>query len=92
MPTTTCSPPASRTRWYGLVPGNSQGIYTGATTNRQTLLSPYPAFSSNAINTTENTGYAWYHSFQFTASKRFRRASPSRAATPSRSGCRRSTC
>ena len=38
---------------------------------RQTLLSPFPAFGSNAINTTENTGYAWYHSFQFTASKRF---------------------
>ncbi|MBI4905185.1 MAG: TonB-dependent receptor [Acidobacteria bacterium] len=55
----------------GLVPGNSQGIYTGTTTSRQTLLSPYPAFGANAINTTENTGYAWYHSFQFTASKRF---------------------
>ena len=56
---------------YNLVPGNSQGIYTGTTTSRQTLLSPFPAFSSNAINTTENTGYGWYHSFQFTASKRF---------------------
>ena len=56
---------------YNLVPGNSQGIYTGTTTSRQTLLSPYPAFGSNAINTTENTGYAWYHSAQFTASKRF---------------------
>lgn len=56
---------------YGLVPGNSQGIYTGSTTSRQTLLSPYPAFGSNAINTTENTGYSWYHSVQFTASKRF---------------------
>ena len=56
---------------YNLVPGNSQGIYTGTTTSRQTLLSPFPAFGSNAINTTENTGYSWYHSFQFTASKRF---------------------
>ncbi len=55
----------------GLVPGNSQGIYTGATTSRQTLLSPFPAFGSNAINSTDNTGYGWYHSFQFTASKRF---------------------
>jgi hypothetical protein len=54
-----------------LVPGNSQGAYTGTTTSRQTLLSPFPAFGSNAINTTENTGYSWYHSFQFTASKRF---------------------
>ena len=55
----------------GLVPGNSQSIYTGSTTSRQTLLSPFPAFGSNAINGTENTGYSWYHSFQFTASKRF---------------------
>ena len=56
---------------YNLVPGNSQGIYTGTTTSRQTLLSPYRAFGSNAINTTESTGYSWYHSFQFTATKRF---------------------
>lgn len=54
-----------------LAPGNSQGTYTGTTTSRQTLLSPFPAFGSNAINTTENTGYSWYHSFQFTTSKRF---------------------
>jgi hypothetical protein len=56
---------------FNLVPGNSQGIYTGTTTNRQTLLSPFPAFGSNSITTSENTGYSWYHSFQFTASKRF---------------------
>ena len=54
-----------------LVPGNTQGIYTGTTTSRQTLLSPFPAFGSSAINTSENTGYSWYHSFQFTASRRF---------------------
>jgi hypothetical protein len=57
----------------GLVPGNSQGTYTGQTISRQTLLSPFPAFGSNAINTTDNTGYGWYHSFQFTASKRFQK-------------------
>lgn len=56
---------------YNLVPGNSQGIYTGTSTSRQTLLSPFPAFGASAINTSENTGYSWYHSFQFTASKRF---------------------
>jgi hypothetical protein len=56
---------------YNLVPGNSQGTYTGTNTSRQTLLSPYPAFGANGITTTENTGYGWYHSFQFTASKRF---------------------
>ena len=56
---------------FNLVPGNSQGSYTGTSTSRQTLLSPYPAFGSNAINTSENTGYSWYNSLQFTASRRF---------------------
>jgi hypothetical protein len=56
---------------YGLVPGNSQSIYTGTTTSRQTLLSPYPAYGSSAINTTEYTGFSWYHSAQFTLTKRF---------------------
>src|SRR5436190_1407283 len=57
----------------GLVPGNTQSIYTSSTTSRQTLLSPYPAFGSSAVHTTENTGYSWYHSFQLTASTRFSR-------------------
>jgi hypothetical protein len=56
---------------YGLVPGNSQGTYTTTSISRQTLLSPYPAFGSNAINLQENTGYSWYHSLQLTGSKRF---------------------
>ena len=56
---------------YNLVPGNSQSIYTGTTTSRQTLLSPYPAFGSSAINSTEYTGFSWYHSAQFTLTKRF---------------------
>jgi len=56
---------------YNLVPGNSQGIYTGSTTSRQTLLSPFPAFGSSAINTTEYTGYSWYHSLQATLTRRF---------------------
>ncbi|HTS61839.1 MAG TPA: TonB-dependent receptor [Candidatus Acidoferrales bacterium] len=56
---------------YNLLPGNTQSIYTGSTTSRQTLLSPYPAFGSSAINTTDNTGYSWYHGLQFTATKRF---------------------
>ena len=78
---------------YNLVPGNTQGIYTSTTTSRQTLLSPFPAFGSNAINTQENTGYSWYHSLQFTASKRFSKGyTRVRAATRSRNGCRRSTC
>jgi hypothetical protein len=56
---------------YNLLPGNTQGIYTGTNTTRQTLLSPYRAFSSNAINTSENTGSSWYHGFLFNVQKRF---------------------
>jgi len=56
---------------YSLVPGNSQGTYTSTTISRQTLLSPFPAFGSNALNSQENTGYSWYHSLQMNASKRF---------------------
>lgn len=56
---------------YNLLPGNSQSIYTSTTTSRQTLLSPYVAFGSNALNTTENNGYSWYHSLQLTGTKRF---------------------
>ena len=29
------------------------------------------AFGSNALNTTENTGFSWYNSLQFTGTKRF---------------------
>ena len=56
---------------YNLLPGNTQGTYTSTTISRQTLLSPFPAFGSSAINSTENTGYSWYHGLQFTAQKRF---------------------
>jgi hypothetical protein len=56
---------------YNLVPGNTQGTYTGTNISRQTLLSPYPAFGSSAINTQQNIGYSWYHSLQASASKRF---------------------
>ncbi|MBN9661893.1 MAG: TonB-dependent receptor [Acidobacteria bacterium] len=55
----------------GLVPGNTQGTFTSAQISRQTLLSPYPAFGSNAIYTSDNGGYSWYHSVQLTAQKRF---------------------
>ncbi len=57
----------------GLVPGNTQAIYTGTTTNRGVLLSPYRAFGSSAINTTENIGYSWYHGLQMSGQRRFTR-------------------
>jgi hypothetical protein len=55
----------------GLVAGNTQGTYTSSNITRQTLLSPYPAFGSNALNGTENGGYTWYHSAQLSVQKRF---------------------
>lgn len=58
---------------YNLAPGNTFGTYTSTTISRQALLSPYPQFGSNAINTTENNGYSWYHSLQLTAERRFAR-------------------
>ena len=70
MTTTTCAA-SIKNPLSGLVPGNTQGIYTSSNTSRQTLLSPFPAFGSSAINTTENTGYSWYHSLQFSLQKRF---------------------
>jgi hypothetical protein len=51
------------------VAGLTQGVFTGNTISRQSLLVPFPEFG--ALTTQENTGYSWYHSFQFTASKRF---------------------
>jgi len=56
---------------YGLVAGNTQATYTSTTISRQTLLSPFPAFGSNAIYTSENTGFSWYHGLQLTGQKRF---------------------
>ncbi len=54
-----------------LVPGNTQGTYTSSNISRQTLLSPYRAFGSSALNTTENSGYSWFHSLQLSVQKRF---------------------
>ncbi|MBI4891733.1 MAG: carboxypeptidase regulatory-like domain-containing protein [Acidobacteria bacterium] len=57
--------------YYQLVPGNTQGTYTSATTTRQALLAPYRVFGSNAINSTENSGFSWYHGLQMSVNKRF---------------------
>jgi hypothetical protein len=46
-------------------------LYTGAggTISRRTLLTPFPEFGS--ITTTNNDGYSWYNSAQFSLNKRF---------------------
>lgn len=41
----------------------------GTTTNRSSLLRPFPEFSSVSVN--ENTGYSWYHSLQARVERRF---------------------
>ncbi len=42
---------------------------TNNTITRETLLKPFPQFS--AVNTSTYQGYAWYHSLQMRASRRF---------------------
>jgi hypothetical protein len=46
-------------------------LYTGAggTISRRTLLTPFPEFGT--ITTTNNDGYSWYHSAQFSLTRRF---------------------
>jgi hypothetical protein len=56
---------------YNLLPGNTQGTYTSSNITRQTLLSPYRAFGSNALYTTDNIGFAWYHGLLANLQKRF---------------------
>src|SRR5436305_14973193 len=50
----------------GLLPKTSMNNPTIA---RSQLLRPYPQYSG--LSTTENTGYAWYHSMQVRLDKRF---------------------
>jgi len=55
--------------FYQLVTNTTQGIFTGSTVSRQTLMEPYPEFGS--ITTTSYDGYSWYHSLQLGAQRRF---------------------
>jgi hypothetical protein len=53
----------------GLVPGNTQTIFTSANVSRQSLMVPYPEFGS--VTTTTDIGYSWYHALQVNLEKRF---------------------
>jgi hypothetical protein len=55
--------------FYGLVPGNSQTIFSATTLARSSLMVRYPEFGG--VTTTTNEGYSWYHSLQMGAQKRF---------------------
>jgi hypothetical protein len=53
----------------GLMPANATSDLRGTTTKRFRLLRPFPQF--DAVNTTTNEGYSWYHSLQAGMNKRF---------------------
>jgi hypothetical protein len=53
----------------GLMPANAIADLRGTTIARQRLLRPFPQF--DAVNTTTNEGYSWYHSLQTRMDKRF---------------------
>jgi hypothetical protein len=55
--------------FVGLMPANAAAGFRAATISRQQLLRPYPQF--DAVNTTTNEGYSWYHSLQTRLDKRF---------------------
>ena len=55
--------------FYGLVPGNTSGIFANTTIARQSLMLPYPQFGS--VTTTNNDAYSWYHSLQISLERRF---------------------
>jgi hypothetical protein len=53
----------------GLMPANAISDLRGTTIRRFRLLRPFPQF--DAVNTTTNEGYSWYHSLQTALDKRF---------------------
>jgi hypothetical protein len=53
----------------GLMPANASGTFRGSNIDRLRLLRPFPQF--DAVNTTTNEGYSWYHSLQVNMNKRF---------------------
>ncbi len=57
--------------FVGLMPANAAAGFRAASISRQQLLRPYPQF--DAVNTTTNEGYSWYHSLQTRLDKRFSR-------------------
>jgi len=57
--------------FVGLMPANAAAGFRGANISRQQLLRPYPQF--DAVNTTTNEGYSWYHSLQTRLDNRFSR-------------------
>ena len=53
----------------GLMPATAGNTFRSATIARERLLRPYPQF--DAVNTTTNEGWSWYHALQAGVDKRF---------------------
>ncbi len=55
----------------GLMPATAGSVFRSSTIARERLLRPYPHF--DAVNTTSNQGYSWYHALQLDLHRRFSR-------------------
>lgn len=55
--------------FFGLMPTTAAAAFQGQNIARERLLRPYPQF--DAVNTTTNEGWSWYHSFQLNMQRRF---------------------
>jgi hypothetical protein len=55
--------------FFGLMPADAGNVFRSDLIARERLLRPYPQF--DAVNTTANEGYSWYHSLQLNLQKRF---------------------
>ncbi len=55
--------------FLGLMPTSASTTFRSSTIARERLLRPFPQY--DAVNTTVNDGYSWYHSFQASIEKRF---------------------
>jgi hypothetical protein len=55
--------------FFGLMPSTAGAAFQGANIARERLLRPYPQF--DAVNTTTNEGWSWYHSLQLNLQRRF---------------------
>jgi hypothetical protein len=55
--------------FFNLMPATAGNVFRSATIMRDRLLRPYPHF--DAVNTTTNEGWSWYHALQTGLQKRF---------------------
>jgi hypothetical protein len=54
--------------FFGLLPSTAAAALQGTNIARERLLRPYPQF--DAVNTTTNEGWSWYHSLQLNLQRR----------------------